>query len=89
MAKCIISNDSDTGMARIHYPAYGDLARSPDDTDEALIARIISKRIPEGVEYAIIDDSEIPADRSQRQAWVVIDGALGIDQSRVLDRDEG
>jgi hypothetical protein len=49
-------------------------------TEEALelygVEAIARKDVPSGVPYRIIDASEIPADRSQRDLWVVDPGDL-------------
>jgi hypothetical protein len=49
-------------------------------TDEALqrygIEAIAAKDVPAGKPYKIIDASEIPTDRSQRNAWTVDDADL-------------
>ena len=49
-------------------------------TEEALalygIEAIAAKDVPAGKPYKIIDASEIPADRSQRNAWTVDDADL-------------
>lgn len=49
-------------------------------TQEALalygIEAIAQKDVPTGKPYKIIDASEIPADRSQRNAWTVDDADL-------------
>lgn len=49
-------------------------------TPEALadygIQAIAQKDVPAGKPYKIIDASEIPADRSQRNAWTVDDADL-------------
>ena len=49
-------------------------------TSEALalygIEAIAQKDVPTGKPYKIIDASEIPADRSQRNAWTVDDADL-------------
>ena len=59
----------DNGVAAIIRP-----------TEEALavygIEAIAAKDVPAGKPYRIIDASEIPADRSQRNAWTVDDAAL-------------
>jgi hypothetical protein len=54
MNKRIIYKTPDGGVAVI----------VPADTIEACI-----KDIPEGVEYAIVDKSDIPSDRTFRNAW--------------------
>jgi hypothetical protein len=49
-------------------------------TEEALtlygIEAIAAKDVPAGKPYKIIDASEIPTDRSQRNAWTVDDADL-------------
>jgi len=49
-------------------------------TEEALalygIEAIAQKDVPAGKPYKIIDASEIPTDRSQRNAWTADDAAL-------------
>lgn len=49
-------------------------------TQEALamysIEAIAQKDVPAGKPYKIVDASEIPADRSQRNAWTVDDADL-------------
>lgn len=49
-------------------------------TEEALalygIEAIAQKDVPTGKPYKIVDASEIPADRSQRNAWTVDDADL-------------
>ena len=53
-------------MKRIIYktPEGGVAVIIPADTIEACM-----KDIPEGVEYAIVDVADIPADRTFRGAW--------------------
>lgn len=49
-------------------------------TDEAIklygINAIAQKDVPAGKPYKIIDAADVPADRSQREAWTVDDTAL-------------
>ena len=49
-------------------------------TDEALsfmtIDEIAQKDVPTGLPYKIVEDSEIPADRTFRNAWVVDEVSL-------------
>jgi hypothetical protein len=49
-------------------------------TEEALakygIEAIAAKDVPAGKPYKIVDASEIPTDRSQRNAWTVDDAEL-------------
>lgn len=49
-------------------------------TDEALsimtIDEIAKKDVPTGLPYKIVEDSEIPEDRTFRDAWIVDETAL-------------
>ena len=49
-------------------------------TDEALsfmtIEEIALKDVPTGLPYKIVDDSEIPTDRTFRDAWTIDDSLL-------------
>lgn len=49
-------------------------------TEEALsvmtIQELAEKDVPTGVAYAIVEDSEIPTDRTFRNAWTVEDSLL-------------
>lgn len=49
-------------------------------TDEALsfmsIDEIARKDVPTGLPYKIVEDSEIPTDRTFRDAWTVYDSIL-------------
>ena len=49
-------------------------------TEEALksmsIQDIAAKDVPKGIPYALVEDSEIPTDRTFRGAWVVDEAIL-------------
>ena len=87
MSDCIIYNDPKTGAAVVLYPAYNDLSRPTGDTDDALILRLVERGMPPGVSYTVVDSAVIPTDRTQRQAWVVIEGEIELDPElvQVLD----
>jgi len=65
----VIIYNQDNGIVAIIRP-----------TEEALavygIEAIAQKDVPAGKPYKIIDASEIPTDRSQRNAWTVDDADL-------------
>ena len=65
----VIVFKQDNGVAAIIRP-----------TEEALalygIEAIAKKDVPAGKPYKIVDASEIPTDRSQRNAWTVDDADL-------------
>jgi len=89
MSHCVIYNSPKTGRAIVVYPAYSDLSSPAGDTDADLILRMVERGLPAGVNYTVVDSSDIPTDRSQRQAWVVIDGTIELDPEliRVVDED--
>ena len=64
----IIYKNSDESIAIIH------------PTSEALkfmtIEEIALKDVPTGVAFAIIEDSDIPTDRTFRNAWTIDDSLL-------------
>ncbi len=64
----IIYKNSDESIAIIH------------PTSEALkfmsIEEIALKDVPTGLAFAIVNDSEIPADRTFRDAWAIEDSLL-------------
>ena len=65
--KIIYKNESD-GVSILH------------PTDEALsfmtIDEIAKKDVPTGLPYKIVDNSEIPTDRTFRDAWTVDEATL-------------
>ena len=48
-------------------------------TEEAYVDHVIARSIPEGVDYRFIDDSDLPADREFRNAWVDVTEESKID----------
>ena len=63
----IIYKNSDESIAIIHP--------SREAIEFMSIEEIALKDVPTGLAFAIVNDSEIPADRTFRDAWVV-DGSL-------------
>ena len=61
MSKCIIYKEQN-GMLSIIHPA-------PNETHT--IEEIAVKDVPSGLAYKIVDFSEIPTDRTFRNAWTV------------------
>ena len=68
MNKVIIYRTDEGGIA-IVYPAPAAVALFG-------IAAIATKDVPAGKSYKIIDASELPDDRSQRDAWTVDEADL-------------
>jgi len=65
MNKCIIYQNVEGGVSVI-IPA----------TDTLTIEQIAAKDVPTGRPYKIVDVSEIPSDRSERDAWTVNEADL-------------
>lgn len=68
MSQVIAYNQN--GFATIIIP-------SPKSSVEANI-----KHVPDGVDYTVLDQSDLPRDRKWRDAWIVADGAIEIDMQR-------
>jgi hypothetical protein len=61
MNKKIIYKNEDGGISIIHP--------SPEFLQTHTIEEVALKDVPEGFEYEIIDEEEIPSDRTFRDAW--------------------
>lgn len=66
MSKVIVYQESGRNLSVIH-----------PSNDLADIVRIGNKHVPYGVEFWIIDKSELPNDRVFREAWVLNRDDLG------------
>ena len=66
---------------RIIYQNPNNIVSIVIPTPEALqtmsIEEIAAKDVPEGVEYKIIDVSELPQDRTFRNAWEIDEAEMG------------
>jgi hypothetical protein len=58
-----------TIMNRIIYPTPDGGVAIVIPTGELSIEEVAKKDVPEGVPYSIVDASEIPEDRTFRDAW--------------------
>ena len=63
MNQVIIFQNDESGVAVIHP--------TPEALDSHTIAEIAIKDVPTGKPYKIIDASEIPTDRTERNLWTV------------------
>ena len=67
-------------MKRIIYKNTDNTVRVVIPSDEALqsmtIEQIAKKDVPTGLNYKIVDVSEIPSDRQFRNAWTIDDAEL-------------
>ena len=64
----IIYKNSDGSVAVIHP--------TPEALEFMTIDEIALKDVPTGLPFAIVEDSEIPTDRTFRDAWTVDDSIL-------------
>ena len=61
MNQVIIYQNNEGGVSVVHP--------TPEALESLTFDEIIAKSVPEGVEYKIIDASELPQDRTFRNAW--------------------
>ena len=66
--KKIIYKNLDGGVAVIHP--------TPEALKHMTINEIALKDVPTGLPFAIVEDSEIPTDRTYRDAWIVAESIL-------------
>lgn len=95
------SDDYPDGGVSVTKPGYDDPLRPEDDTDAALLERVIARSVLGRVDsngdpicqdgiYHIVSDSDIPQDRTFREAWLCSNGSIKIDMAKAraihLDR---
>lgn len=61
----------------IIYSGHDGVARIVNPTGELPIEEVCRKDVPAGVDYWIVNFSDIPTDREFRNAWEVDTNALG------------
>jgi hypothetical protein len=49
------------------------------------IERVIKRSVPEGVPYQIVEDKDIPIDRTFRMAWKEVQGKIDVDMSKAME----
>jgi hypothetical protein len=69
------------GLARVLIPSYRFMA-GINGTDEEKLAFIAKKDLPDGTQYTIVDDSDIPTSRIFREAWIVDGGIIKEDLTK-------
>lgn len=79
-AETIVPADS---LARV-WPIQGAVVDWAEAEDE-FVARIAAKDIPQGVSFRIVDEADIPSDRTFRNAWK--EGNQGIEHDMVKCRE--
>ena len=94
------SDDYPDGGVSVTRPGYDDPLRPADDTDAALLERVIERSVLGRVDsngdgvckdgiYHIVPDSDIPQDRTFREAWVCSNGSIKTDmiKARAIHMD--
>ena len=64
----------DDGTVAIIVPILTEI--NPDTDQPYTIEEIAAKDVPSGYKYKIVEDSDVPTDRSFRNAWTVDDRDL-------------
>ena len=64
----------DNGIAAIVAPVFKEI--NPDTGKIWTIEEIAAKTVPTGYKYKIVEDSDVPTDRSFRNAWTVDEADL-------------
>tara|TARA_B100001113_G_scaffold248250_1_gene204386 strand:+ start:873 stop:1109 length:237 start_codon:yes stop_codon:yes gene_type:complete len=72
MSKILFKQDS--GIVAVMCPVLTEI--NPNTGVEWTIEEIAAKDVPTGKKYKIVDDSDVPTDRSFRDAWTVNDSDL-------------
>lgn len=70
------------GAVSITHPAYGDLARPKDDTDEALLERCMARLPPDATGVQVVERDTLPSDRTFRNAWTHDGKTLSVDMAK-------
>lgn len=68
MAKRIIYKDSDGNLAV--------LIPTPECLATKTVEQIAAKDVPSGLAYKIVEDTDVPSDRTFRGAWTIADSEL-------------
>ena len=64
----------DDGTVAIIVPILTEI--NPDTDEPYTIEEIAAKDVPSGYKYKIVEDSDVPTDRSFRNAWTVDEADL-------------
>lgn len=82
---------SEPVLERAAQPADAFLRRWPVDgavaewaeTEAAFVERIRASTVPAGLESILVDEADLPADRSTRNGWRLVDGVVVVDPARL------
>ena len=64
----------DSGIVSIMTPVLKDI--NPATGNVFTVEEIAKKDVPKGYKYKIVEDSDVPTDRSFRDAWIVDESEL-------------
>lgn len=73
MAKIIYTNDN------------GNMVVVTPVSTEITVDEIAAKDVPAGKSYTILEDAQVPTDRSFRDAWALSDGSIQVDMTKAKD----
>ena len=73
MAKIIYTNDN------------GNMVVITPVSTELTVEEIAAKDVPAGKSYTIVEDAQVPTDRSFRDAWALSDGSIQVDMTKAKD----
>ena len=73
MAKIIYTNDN--GNVVVVTPV----------STELTVDEIAAKDVPAGKSYTIVEDAQVPTDRSFRDAWALSDGSIQVEMTKAKD----
>ena len=65
---------NEEGIVSIMTPVFKEI--NPETGEISTIEEIAKKDVPTGQKYKIVEDSDVPTDRSFRDAWVVDEADL-------------
>ena len=57
------------GSVDVTYPAYNNVARPVGDTDDALLARCLTRVPVNAANVQIIEHTDLPTNHTKRHAW--------------------
>lgn len=80
--KVRIFQKDDGGVAIIHAAPK---SRRKDETEEQWLARVFTKATPEGAVFVDVDKSEIPSERTFRNAWIKNGKSITVDMPKAKE----
>lgn len=82
MDKCVVFQIEGQPVA-VLIPVVPQMERKPDGTtgpadNQLSVLQIGQKDVPAGIPFWIVDASDVPADRTFRDAWELDEAAMGV-----------